>query len=158
MSIKSFGQGLAYILVAGLAAGSDWVLFTLISWAFPTYDVLLAQAPARLLGGAVAFTMHRSWSFRDQQGRGLSTEARRFLGLYVFSFILSMATLYLLVDVFGINRFWGKAAADALCFIVNFIVMKAYVFTDAQNLADAADRMRPAKQDPDFEVPPLQPR
>ncbi len=158
MSIKALGQGMAYISVAGLAAASDWLLFTLISWKFPAHDVLLAQAPARLLGGAVAFTLHRNWSFRDQQGRGLSTEARRFLGLYVFSFVLSMMTLYLLVDVFGVNRFWGKAFADTLCFIVNFVVMKAYVFADARNLAHAAENLRLSKQRTKLEPPPLQQR
>lgn len=158
MSIKGLGQGMAYISVAGMAAASDWVLFTLISSAFPTYDVLWAQAPARLLGGAIAFTMHRNWSFRDQQGQGLSTEARRFLGLYIFSFLLSMITLFLLVDVFGLNRFWGKAAADTLCFIVNFVVMKAYVFADTRSLAQAAEKLRTPKQRSEFEDPPLQQR
>jgi putative flippase GtrA len=158
MSSKALGQGMAYISVAGLAAGSDWLLFTLISWVLPTWDVLFAQAPARMLGGAVAFTMHRNWSFRDQQGRGLTTEARRFLGLYVFSFILSMATLYLLVDVFAINRFWGKAFADTLCFVVNFIVMKIYVFADARSLAHAAENLRLSKERADVETPPLQQR
>lgn len=141
---------LAYMSVAGLAALSDWFVFTAISWLRPDWDVLTAQAPARLTGGIVAFLLHRNWSFREQQGRGLSVEARRFLALYIFSFCLSLATLYILVDGFGANRYWSKAFSDALCFVANYLVMKAYVFTDASNLAQAAQKLRssPGAQQP----------
>lgn len=143
--------GFAYIAVALLAAFSDWALFTLISWWHPDWDVLVAQAPARLAGGLVAFLMHRAWSFRDQQGQGLTTEARRFMSLYIFSFCLSLGTVYVLVDVLDFNRYWSKAFADALCFVVNFVVMKIYVFADARNLAEAAKRLRPTEQRPNLE-------
>lgn len=147
MSLKVLRDGFAYVSVALLAAFSDWLLFTLISWARPNWDVLAAQAPARLMGGLVAFLMHRAWSFKGQQGRGLSTEARRFLSLYVFSFCLSLATVFVLVDVAALNRYWSKAFADALCFMVNFIVMKVYVFADARSLAHAAGRLKAARSE-----------
>lgn len=139
VSSKSIKEGFAYLSVAGLAALSDWLVFTLISWSLPGQDVVLAQACARLTGGLVAFLLHRSWSFGHQQGHGLDVEARRFLTLYVFSFGLSIATMYILVDVFGANRYWSKAAADTLCFVVNFLVMKFYVFASGRDrsLGDA---------------------
>jgi putative flippase GtrA len=142
VSLKGLREGLAYISVAGLAAGSDWLVFTLLSWLQPEADVVFAQAPARLTGGLVAFLLHRNWSFRDQQGQGMSVEARRFLALYVFSFCVSITTVYALVDLFGFNRYWSKAFADVLCFVVNFIVMKFYVFADTRSMADAAVRFR----------------
>jgi putative flippase GtrA len=145
MTAKVLREAFAYVSVASLSALSDWLVFTGISWLFPHGDVLLAQAPARLTGGLVAFTMHRNWSFRDQGGRGLSTEARRFLGLYVFSFVLSLATVFVLVELLGANRYWSKAFADLLCFVVNFIVMKLYVFADARSIKHAAERLRVAK-------------
>ncbi len=152
MKLKALRDILAYVSVAGLSAFSDWLIFTLISWFLPHWDVLLAQAPARLTGGLVAFSLHRSWSFPDQQGHGLTTEARRFLALYVFSFCVSLGSVYVLVDLFGLNRYWSKGFADVLCFIVNFIVMKLYVFSDARNLAHAAEQLRPmSKQGADLE-------
>ena len=137
---------IAYISVAAFAAFSDWIIFALISWKLPDWDVAFAQAPARLTGGLVAFLLHRTWSFSAQQGRGLSTEARRFLALYMFSFCVSLGTLWVLVDVFGANRYWSKAFTDLLCFVVNYIVMKLYVFNDARNLAKAAEQLRFVKQ------------
>jgi putative flippase GtrA len=151
MTQKTMRDGIAYVSVAVLAAFSDWLVFTLISWMRPEADVVWAQAPARLTGGLVAFLMHRTWSFRGQQGRGLSTEARRFLSLYVFSFCLSLGTVYLLVDLLDLNRYWSKGFADVLCFVVNFVVMKIYVFADARTLAHAAQRLRAAKEGADLE-------
>jgi putative flippase GtrA len=145
MQYKNIREMLAYISVACLAAFSDWVVFALISWGRPEWDVLLAQAPARLTGGLTAFLLHRAWSFSEQQGRGLNTEAGRFIALYIFSFCFSLSTLWVLVDVLGANRYWSKALSDTLCFVVNYVVMKLYVFNDAQNLARAAQQLRTAK-------------
>jgi putative flippase GtrA len=145
MSSKSLREGSAYVAVAGLSAASDWSLFTAISWLFPHIDVVFAQGPARLMGGVVAFGLHRLWSFKDQEGQGLGTEAGRFMALYIFSFCVSIGTVYVLVDLFGVNRYGSKAFADILCFIVNFFVMKFYVFADARNLSDAAVKLRQAQ-------------
>jgi putative flippase GtrA len=142
MASKNLREGSAYIAVAGLSAASDWLVFTAISWFFPNADVVFAQGPARLTGGLVAFVMHRLWSFKDQEGQGLGTEAGRFMALYVFSFCVSIGTVYVLVDMFGANRYASKAVADILCFVVNFFVMKYYVFADAKTLAQAAERLR----------------
>lgn len=142
MASKRLREGSAYITVAALSAASDWLVFTLISWFFPSADVVFAQGPARLTGGLVAFVLHRLWSFKDQEGQGLGTEAGRFMALYVFSFCLSLAAIYVMVDLIGVNRYVGKAFADVMCFVVNFFVMKYYVFADAKNLADAAERLK----------------
>lgn len=144
MSFRVVREAFAYVSVAVIAALSDWVVFSLISWFFPERDVVFAQINARLTGGLVAFLMHRAWSFRDQQGLGLTTEAGRFLALYVFSFCLSVGTVWLLVDHLELNRFGSKAFADTLCFVVNFVVMKLYVFSDSRSVAGAPKNLGPA--------------
>jgi putative flippase GtrA len=146
MSQRSLREGAAYVSVAGMSAASDWLVFAAFSWMFPVVDVVFAQAVARLTGGVVAFALHKLWSFKDQEGQGLGTEAGRFLALYVFSFCVSVGTVYVLVDLLGLNRFASKAFADILCFCVNFLVMKFYVFADAQSLSQVAGRVRSAKQ------------
>jgi putative flippase GtrA len=146
MSQKNLREGAAYISVAGLSAVSDWLVFAVFSWLLPAVDVVFAQAIARLTGGVVAFALHKLWSFKNQEGQGLGTEAGRFLALYVFSFCVSVGTVYVLVDLLGLNRFASKAFADILCFCVNFLVMKFYVFADAQSIAQVAQRVRPAKR------------
>jgi putative flippase GtrA len=136
MSFRVVREALAYVSVAGASAASDWAVFALVSWLSPERDVVYAQAIARLTGGLVAFMLHRSWSFRDQQGVGLTTEAGRFMVLYVFSFAVSIGTVYLMVDLLDFNRYASKAFADVLCFIVNFVVMKFWVFNDTTQASD----------------------
>lgn len=142
MASSRLHEAAAYVGVAGISALSDWAMFTAISVFLPHIDVVFAQAPSRLTGGLVAFLLHRSWSFKDQDGLGLGTEAGRFLALYVFSFCVSIGAVFVLVDLLGLNRFASKAFADVLCFVVNFIVMKFYVFADARNFSQAAGRLR----------------
>lgn len=137
-STNNVRDGSIYAAVAGLSAASDWVVFTLISWWLPATDVVLTQGVARLTGGVVAFALHRAWSFRNQDGAGIGIEARRFLALYIFSFCLSLATVYVLVDLFGFNRYLSKGVADSLCFVVNFFVMKFYVFASTGALKKLA--------------------
>ena len=48
MNWKALSSIVAYVSVAGLAAASDWAVFTAISWIRPGWDVLAAQIPARL--------------------------------------------------------------------------------------------------------------
>jgi hypothetical protein len=56
--------------------------------------------------------MHRNWSFRVENGLGLGTEARRFLALYVFSFCVSVGTVFVLVQLLDANRYWSKGFAN----------------------------------------------
>jgi putative flippase GtrA len=142
MFLRVMREAAAYVSVAGASAISDWLVFALVSWLAPERDVVFAQAIARLTGGLVAFLLHRSWSFRDQQGVGLTTEAGRFMALYIFSFCVSIGTVYLLVDLLGLNRFGSKAFADTLCFAVNFIVMKFWVFNDTSQPVTASSHGR----------------
>jgi putative flippase GtrA len=128
MVTKILREGDAYMSVAVLATASDWLVFTALSWALPTSDVVFAQVPARLTGRIVAFMMHRNWSFRVENGLGLGTETRRFLALYVFSFCVSVGTMFVLVELLDAHRYWIKGFADILWFVVNFVVMKFYVF------------------------------
>lgn len=128
MMLKTIQQSFAYISVAVVSAVSDWITFTLIVLLAPT-SALTAQAIARIVGGAVSFSINRHWSFREQQGCGFSTETRRFLVLYAFSYVLSLLTLYLCIRVAALNTFGSKLFADGLCFVVNFLVMKTYVFS-----------------------------
>ena len=127
-SRKAARESVAYVSVAVISALSDWIIFTAIVTVFPG-AVLIAQAVARIVGGLVSFSINRTWSFRDQQGHGLTTEARRFLILYVFSYVLSLTTLWVGSSLLGVNPYVAKLFADGLCFVVNFLVMKSYVFS-----------------------------
>jgi putative flippase GtrA len=56
-------------------------------------------------------------------------EAARFVALYVVSYALSLSLLGLLVRL-SAPVAGSKLAADAACFALNFVVMRAWVFRD----------------------------
>ena len=119
----------------GVAAGSaitDYTAFSilLLSGVGP----ISAQMTARIAGGVFSFFINKYWSF-DASGKGnLKTEGRRFLILYVFSYLLALTILYLLTEQLGINPYPAKITADITSFIINFLVMRSYVFGGGKGL------------------------
>jgi putative flippase GtrA len=119
----------------GVAAGSaffDYTVFTALL--FSGVGAVPAQMVARIAGGVLSFIVNKYWSFGNKKIGGLKTEGRRFLVLYIFSYFLSLAILYLLIEQFEIKPYPAKISADITCFVVNFLVMRGYVFSDNRGL------------------------
>ena len=139
-------QFLTYVVIALLAAASDFALFVQLYRLGVHY--LAAQVAARILGGLVSFFLNNSISFSRQKKPGLPTQARRFLVLYVFSMLLSLSILAVLQQSEGLMLrrhllapewagrwiYVAKLAADGTCFVANFLVMKLYVFSNRFSL------------------------
>ena len=119
-------QFLKYSSVAATSALVDWLIYGILIYVGAHY--MAAQVVSRLVGGAYAFVANKYWSFQRKDRRHINVEGRRFLILYVFSYSLSLLLLYVLGDIAGLNIFVAKLIADGACLIVNFIVMRGYVF------------------------------
>lgn len=121
-----------YVSVSIWSAFSDWIVFVLLTMfgAWP----LLAQGCARIVGGLVSFASNRSWTFEAKQTSRAIVQARRFLILYAGSYVLSLVLLYVFYDVLVLPLYISKIGADGSCFIVNYLVMQAYVFDDRKGM------------------------
>ena len=115
-----------YSGVAATSALVDWLCYSVFIF-FGTY-YLTAQIFARLAGGLYAFFANKYWSFSRNDLPGIGVEARRFLLLYVFSYFLSITLLWVAVERIGLTVFIAKILADGTCCLVNFAVMRGYVF------------------------------
>jgi putative flippase GtrA len=118
---------LRYSWVALMSAGSDWLVFsTLVSLAG------LAHLPclmvARVVGGLVSFVANRHWTWGSRHRVTVTQQGRRFLVLYACSYALAVALFSLLVDGLRLPTYPSKLATDGTCFLVNYVVMNAYVF------------------------------
>jgi putative flippase GtrA len=111
--------------VAVQSALSDWLVFTVIVGVGG--DETVAQGVGRLVGGVVSFVANKLWAFGAHDGR-LGQEARRFLALYAFAYVLSLGLFVGLHDGLGAWPWLAKGVADVTCFAVNFVVMRAWVF------------------------------
>ncbi|HIJ62508.1 MAG TPA: methyltransferase domain-containing protein [Rhodospirillaceae bacterium] len=125
-SVIRFGQ---YGSVAALSAASDWLAFSLLVSALGAGH-LASLMTARIIGGLVSFAANRHWTFSGGNTLGLSRNGRRFLLLYGFSYLLS-AGLFSLLTQGSLPAYPAKLITDLTCFLVNFAVMKAYVFAQA---------------------------
>ena len=125
----------------GVATGSavtDYAVFAVLL--VVGAGTLHAQMVARIAGGVFSFFANKYWSFGARKSETLKTEGRRFLFLYAFSYILSLAMLYLLTEQAGVRPYPAKIISDITCFLVNFMVMRNYVFGEMRGLRHGLSR------------------
>ena len=125
--MKATKQFTKYVSVSIGSAVTDYAIFTLLL--FTGFGTLPSQMVARIGGGLFSFTMNKYWSFNAKLPRTVVLEGRRFIILYVFSYFLALSVLYLLIEAFGFGAYVAKLIADIVSFILNFFIMKQYVFS-----------------------------
>lgn len=127
-----------YTGVAVQSAGTDWLVFA--GLVAVGADVLVAQGVARLAGGAYSFVANKVWSFESTSWRGVDRQVLRFGMLYAVSYALSLGLLSLFVEGLGAPVPASKLGADAACFVVNFLVMRSWVFRVAEGDGESSGR------------------
>jgi putative flippase GtrA len=127
---------------SGVAAGSvaiDWTVFMTLSLLGGTY--LFCQALSRIAGGVFSFIANRYWSFSSNRSKHITVQGRRFVLLYAFSYALSLCSMYFFVDMVHLPVYWSKLSSDALCFVINFIAMHSYVYSQREGLVSSANNV-----------------
>jgi putative flippase GtrA len=130
-AVPRFGR---YVSVALLAAGGDWLVFALLT-SIAGVAPLIGLMTARVAGGLLSFLSNRYWTWGANRRIALSQQGRRFLLLYAFSYVLSVALFRLLTAVLLLPPYPSKLATDLGCFVINFLVMNFYVFHARVGLA-----------------------
>jgi putative flippase GtrA len=120
--------------VAGGSAITDYTTFS--AMLFFGAGVLPAQMVARIAGGLFSFILNKYWSFGTKSIGSIVMEGRRFLVLYAFSYGLALGLLHSLLEYTDLGPYPAKIIADVICFGVNFVVMRRYVFSGGQGLRD----------------------
>ena len=120
---RQFGK---YVSVAIGSALIDWAFFGALT-VFGTYH-LYAQMVSRVSGGVFSFVVNKVWSFGVPEIDRTVIEGRRFLLLYLASYLLALSLLYLFADLLGLWTYVAKLFADFICFVFNFVIMRLYVY------------------------------
>ncbi len=121
--VMQFGR---YGSVAIGSAVTDYAVFSI--GFFLGAGIIPSQMVARISGGLFSFFANRFWSFKAHNHRHIAVAGYRFLLLYAISFTINLAIVYVLALRLGISAFPAKITADVSCFVLNFFVMKYYVF------------------------------
>jgi hypothetical protein len=101
-------QFLKYLTVAMLSAGSDWVVFV----------GLLAASGLPIMRERTLI------------------EARRFLVLFLISYVLSLS-LFSALTFIRVSPYWAKLITDTCCFFFNFLMMRLWVYRPPQPVPNA---------------------
>lgn len=121
-----------YVLAALASALSDILMFTLLRQLGLFF--IYCQAASRIVGGATSFLINKHVSFDRHEGRAF-IEMKRFSLLYAASYVLSFVLIWLSHSILGFSLLFAKPIADGACFLVNFAVMRNYVYATAPRLA-----------------------
>ncbi|MBF0587931.1 MAG: GtrA family protein [Magnetococcales bacterium] len=130
----SFVQAFRYVSTAVGSTACDWMFFVLLTKLGIGY--FIAQMISRISGGIYSFFTNKYWSFSSKEGQRIGIEGRRFLLLYAFSYGLSLLLITVGVEHFGLSGKLAKLAADGSCFVINFIVMRSYVYHPRRGVTD----------------------
>lgn len=134
--IKKFTK---YSSVAIGSVAVDWTVFMTLSLLGGTY--IGCQALSRIAGGVFSFIANRYWSFSSKSSKHITVQGRRFILLYVFSYALSLCSMYFFVDGIHLRVYGSKLSSDALCFVINFIAMHSYVYSQREGLVSSANNV-----------------
>ena len=129
-------QFMKYATVALLSAASDWVVFTALFAAFGW--PVMAQGTSRIVGGVVSFAVNKYWSFESRRHERTLIEARRFLVLFVISYVVSLS-LFSALTYGGVWPYWAKLITDTSCFFFNFVMMRFWVYRPQEPAPLAVD-------------------
>ncbi|MET0050115.1 MAG: GtrA family protein, partial [Candidatus Thiodiazotropha sp.] len=120
-------QLLRYLLVGGVAWLVDFTLFTLT---YSALGIFIAQTLARVAGALVGFAGHKWVVFRNHSTQAGSTrnQALQYGLLWLFSYVSSLALLYLLVHLAGLHPVIAKLITETVILGFNFATMRRYIF------------------------------
>jgi len=124
-------QPLYFLIVGGLQAGVDTLLFGLmVSVAIPTER---ANVVSRLCAAVIGFLLNRYLTFqnRSETLSHLGFSMARFVILWLALTIVSTASIMLLAAVFGAgtgNKIGYKIAVEAVLAVLSFFAAKYWVY------------------------------
>lgn len=121
-----------YLFSGGVAWLVDLAVFTFF---LPGGGIILAQLAARTAGAVVSFIGHKVFVFhaRDYHPAALARQTFHFVLLWLFSYIMSTLALIGLIDKMHWNVLAAKLLVEVFILLINYRVMKLFIFHAADN-------------------------
>jgi putative flippase GtrA len=117
-----------YVLVGGASTGVDWGVYYLgaiVAGLHYQISLVIAQ----VLAGAVHYVLNKTYTFRCTSRQILRQVAAYTLVALVY-LLLSMAVMYLLVDLLGLDKMLSRVATTGIMIVVSFLLHRAVTFNE----------------------------
>ncbi|MDA3907429.1 MAG: GtrA family protein [Bacteroidales bacterium] len=123
-SLTSFYR---YNIVSLTATAVDFIMLIFLTEVLQFWYVLSAFLGA-FMGGATGFALGRNWVFMRKDGK-LSSQAIKYLMVWIVSIFLNTSGLYLIVEYFGIQYIISKIIVAIVVGVgFNFFMHKNFTF------------------------------
>jgi putative flippase GtrA len=124
---KHLGRFVGFVAAGGTATVINYALFALLYWAGMNY--LLASAIGYVSGIAVSFTINKLFVFTDAKTR--PRQFLRYTAIYLVALVAQLGLLEIGVRV-GLDPLVANAIALVIVVVVNFFVIRRFVFTTTE--------------------------
>ncbi len=124
-SLRVLGSFAKYSGVGFLSFLIDYVIFLGLIWFFPAHFIA-AHIISRLCSGFFNFIANKNFVFNNKQN--IIKPLIKYLMAVAVSLGISTFLLYVFVDVFLIKSVIAKVFAEASTFVLNYYVLKFFVF------------------------------
>lgn len=124
-SLKVYFVFFRYILGSLSSACVDFLCFTVIY--FFTQQLFISVASARVISGVFNFSVCKKLIFKSKNS--WRSEFVKYVGLAIFSMLLSYVLIRVLNDHKIFNVYYAKLFADVGIFVMNFTIQRFFIFS-----------------------------
>lgn len=134
---KNRKQFLRFSLIGVLNTAVDYAIFSAVS--LFSQNIYLAQTCGYAAGVFNSYTLNRKWTF-DTQKKFFSPELVRFIMVNLISYAASLGALWLLADVWGLNKYFAKILLVGVTLVINYVLNRIWVFGGGEGGPDLAEK------------------
>ena len=126
-SISLLNQGARFIVVGGITASIDFLIFYVLV-KVGGWNYLLASAIGFLVGSSLNYELSVIWVFKSGRFQTKAMEYGVFILFTFFGLLINQLLMFLQVGLGGFDYRWAKAITIVGVTIFNFITKKRFVF------------------------------
>jgi putative flippase GtrA len=134
---KNRKQFFRFALIGVLNTAVDYAIFSAVS--LFSQNIYLAQTCGYAAGVFNSYTLNRKWTF-DTQKKFFSPELVRFIVVNLVSYAASLGALWLLADVWGLNKYFAKILLVGVTLVINYVLNRIWVFGGGEGGPDLAEK------------------
>lgn len=121
-------ETISYIIFGVLTTAVDWLVYPLMRWG--GHSVALSSTVSWAAAVLFAFITNKlfvfqSYNFRPKE---LFKEFLSFVSCRALTGAFSVGAMVLMVDIWGLNEWFGKFMVSALSLVLNYVFSKLFIF------------------------------
>lgn len=120
-------EQIAYLFFGVCSTLLNIIVFYVLTHLFPTVKEAILDIPAELSAIIFAYITNKLWVF-EKTNKPVIKELSEFLVGRMFTLIVSMAMIYILVDMMSFPSLIIKVITTVVVVILNYILSKFWIF------------------------------